>query len=274
MSTSSQDKTGTAAASVEPVEDAKAESTTTVTPSTILVANDNGAAKRPEECADAPAAKRLRHGTNDTKDDDTKQDDDEPVMIDLCDQLGLKAGDRLEVEWQLVLDGEEDDDSVTNSGDDDDEEEEEKEGKTTTKWWGCSLLPHDGRYDDGVAVRTLEYDPSLPHYPEKTREDVIFLSHEIIINPSTQAEFRFRPEDVIQFNCEEETREAINGILMETLNKHSAKWAQLDRAQQGAIAAVIAQKKELLVEAIMSHSKSPIINADDMKEILQGVMRK
>jgi hypothetical protein len=230
------------------------------------VASANAAKKHPEECDEAPSAKRLRRGAGDTN-DDTKQD--ETVMIDLCDQLGLKAGDRLEVEWQLLMDpdSEEDEASATTN-------EEEEEEKTTTKWWGCSLLPHDGRYEDGVAVRTLEYDPSLPHYPDKTQEDVVFLSHEIVINPVSQAEFRFRPEGVVQFSNEEEAREAINGILMETLNKHSAKWATLDRAQQGVIAAGVAKKKELLVEAIMSHSKSPIINADDMKEILQGIMQK
>jgi hypothetical protein len=260
MNTSPHGTTGTASA---PSEDSK-ETTTTAAPSTS-VASANAADKHPNDCDEAPSAKRLRRGTDDSK-DDTK---DVPVMIDLCDHLGLKAGDRLEVEWELLMDpdGEEDEASATTN-------EEEEEEKTTTTWWGCSLLPHDGRYEDGVAVRTLEYDPLLPHYPEKTREDVVFLSHEIVINPVSQAEFRFRPEGGIQFNSEEGAREAINGILMETLNKHSAKWELLDRAQQGVIAAGIAKKKELLIEAIMSHSKSPIINADDMKEILQGVMQK
>ena len=184
-------------------------------------------------------------------------EDDE--VLDICTQLGLQDGDRLEVEWQL------------------EEPASEANGNKVTminKWWGCKLLPHDGTTEEGVAVRQLEYDP-YPEggFPESSVEAAIFLSHEIVISPESHAEFRFRPEGLVQFNNEEETREAINGILMSTLEKHSGTWKQLDRAAQARIADGIAQKKEQLVEAIMNHSKSAVIGGEDMKAILQGIMQ-
>lgn len=200
-----------------------------------------------------------------TQEDEANSDDKEnnnggEEIFDVCLKLGLKGGERLEVEWQL-----EEPASEANGG----------RPKLVNKWWGCKLMPHDGKTEDSVAVRQLEYDP-YPEggFPESSVEEVIFLSHEIIMAPDTQAEFKFRPEGVIQFNNEEETREAINGILMTTLDKHSGAWKQLDRAQQARIADGIAQKKELLVEAIMNHSKSAVIGGEDMKEILQGIMQK
>ena len=189
--------------------------------------------------------------------DDANNDTEE--IVDVCLKIGLKGGERLEVEWQL----------------EEPSPEENGEPKTVNKWWGCKLLPHDGRTVDGVAVRVLDYDP----YPEggfmeRSLEEVIFLSHDICISPESHAEFRFRPEGVVQFSNEEETREAINGILMSTLDKHAGMWKSLDRAQQARIADGIAQKKEQLVEAIMTHSKSSVIGGDDMKEILQGIMQR
>lgn len=200
------------------------------------------------------------------KEDDDKENDshhqptsEEEEVLDVCVKLGLKGGERLEVEWQL-----EEPASEANGG----------KPQTVNKWWGCRLMPHDGKTEDGVAVRQLEYDP-YPEggFPDPAVEDAIFLSHDILISPESHAEFRFRPEGVVQFNNEEETREAINGILMSTLNKHSEAWKNLDRAAQARIADGIAQKKEQLVEAIMNHSKSAVIGGEDMKEILQGIMQ-
>lgn len=200
------------------------------------------------------------------KEGDDKENDshhqptsEEEEVLDVCVKLGLKGGERLEVEWQL-----EEPASEANGG----------KPQMVNKWWGCRLMPHNGKTEDGVAVRQLEYDP-YPEggFPDSSVEDAIFLSHDILISPESHAEFRFRPEGVVQFNNEEETREAINGILMSTLNKHSEAWKNLDRAAQARIADGIAQKKEQLVEAIMNHSKSAVIGGEDMKEILQGIMQ-
>ena len=206
------------------------------------------------------AAETVAAKEDEANSDDKENNNGGEEIFDVCLKLGLKGGERLEVEWQL-----EEPASEANGG----------RPKLVNKWWGCKLMPHDGKTEDGVAVRQLEYDP-YPEggFPESSVEEVIFLSHEIIMAPDTQAEFKFRPEGVIQFNNEEETREAINGILMTTLDKHSGAWKQLDRAQQARIADGIAQKKELLVEAIMNHSKSAVIGGEDMKEILQGIMQK
>lgn len=202
-----------------------------------------------------PTSKRSR-----TTAEENDDEEEEPTeTVDLAVQLGFKNGDRLQVEWELV-----DPDAEDNNG----------EEQMTTRWWGCTLLPHDGRTEDTVAIRTLDYDP-YPQggFPERSQEDVIFLSHEILISPETHAEFRYRPEGVIQFNNEEETRGAINEILMDAMKKHAGTWNTLTPAQQASIAEGIAQKKEQLVEAIMSHDKSPIIGPDDMQEILAGIMR-
>ena len=218
------------------------------------------AAATPKEEEGKPKAVETAAKKEEEDNSDDKENNNSEEILDICLQLGLKDGERLEVEWQL-----EEPASEANGG----------RPKLVNKWWGCKLMPHDGKTEDGVAVRQLEYDP-YPEggFPESSLEEVIFLSHEIIMAPDSQAEFKFRPEGVIQFNNEEETREAINGILMTTLDKHSGAWKQLDRAQQARIADGIAQKKELLVEAIMNHSKSAVIGGEDMKEILQGIMQQ
>ena len=114
----------------------------------------------------------------------------------------------------------------------------------------------------------------MTHFAERSQEEVVFLTHDIIISPGSHAEFRYRPEGLVTFSGEEETREAINRILMSAFEKHSASWNMLDRAQQLKIASGIAKKKEELIQAIMSHSKSPVIGAEEMQEICQGVMAK
>jgi len=137
------------------------------------------------------------------------------------------------------------------------------------------LLPREGKSDDGVKIRTLEYDPDVANgFTEKSLEEVIFLSHDLIISPGNEAEFKYRPEEVMTFASEEETREAINNILQSVMTKHASTFQKLARDQQNKLAYTIAQKKEQLIEAIMSHDKSPVIGPDDMQEMLKGIMSR
>ena len=229
---------------------AKEKETATKTP------RDPAASKEDDDDDDTkePPAKRSR-GEEETKENEEEEAPTE--VVDLAVQLGIKDGDRLEVEWEIV------------------ETDENGRENMVTRWWGCQLQPWDGKVEDSVAVRILKYD-AYPQggFPEPTGEPVIFLSHEIIVSADgSLAEFRFRLEGVVQFNNEEETREAVNTILMDAMKKHSGTWSALTPAQQRNIADGIAQKKEQLIEAIQNYDKSPVIGAEDMKEILSGLMR-
>lgn len=61
----------------------------------------------------------------------TKTDDKQP--LDLAVMFGLKEGDRLEVEWEI----------------------DHEDGKKEVHWWGATLLKHDGRTEDTVAIRQV-----------------------------------------------------------------------------------------------------------------------
>ncbi|CAB9508966.1 expressed unknown protein [Seminavis robusta] len=185
---------------------------------------------------------------NDDEEEEAQEEVQEEAQgEDLCQQMGLLDGSRLEVEWQLVND----DDSMT------------------TRWWGCKLLPHDGRVEDGVAVRVLEYDALEPHYPEPSREDVLFLSSEILISPESQAEFKYRVKDVVVGLTNDQTREFVTNILMQAFNRQQASFPQMDRATQGALAESFCRKKEALLDALAAHNNGPIITADRIREIMR-----
>ena len=160
----------------------------------------------------------------------------------------FKPGDRLEVQWEV-----------------------EDEGDVVTRWWGATLEAHDGRTEDSVAIRVLDYDP-FPEkgFPERSREDVIFLGNDLLVSPDSQTQLTFRregdSEPVVWYN-EGGLNEQLNKILMGALDNHKAAWNGLDPAQQAVIAEKIKHKKEKLMEVL--RDQKSVITPSGIKDILQ-----
>uniref|UniRef100_A0A7S2V7Q8 Uncharacterized protein n=1 Tax=Entomoneis paludosa TaxID=265537 RepID=A0A7S2V7Q8_9STRA len=177
-------------------------------------------------------------------------------VLDLAVSLGYKDGDRIEVEWDV-----EDDHNVA------------------TRWWGATLLPHDGRYhsdEENVAIRTLHYDP----YPEggfleSSKEDVIFLSPNLLADPTTREPLNYRrqgsEEELVVEANESSLEGAVNAILQGALAKNQAAWNTMTPAQQAQIASKIAQKKEKLVSLLMQQ-ETKTVTGTDMNAILAQTM--
>ena len=149
------------------------------------------------------------------------------AIVDLCP---LRPGDRIEVKWDLHVDvpvdaGSNDatgtgtnDGSSNNNNSHKTPVKQAVQTKTITLWWGAFLLPPDGRThlltDDGgdvgsspvptpkkpadaatVPVRSLDYD-AMPHYgfPDRSLEDVVFLSDHTLLNMSSGTRAHYRKE--------------------------------------------------------------------------------
>jgi hypothetical protein len=209
---------------------------------------------------------------NDAKDDEVKNEGGE--VLDFARTLGLVDGDRLQVKWEIVQ----------NDGNGNDEN---AEAATVTHWWTATLLPHDGRVvDENVAIRTLDYDPYPDGgFPERSREDVVFLGPNLLVDPVTRDDLRFRrlgeTHDIEDDDEEDETdlcmdggREDLERIVNETLAaalaKQSAKWQALSVAQQSHIASVIAEKKEALLTLLEQHQG--VITGPVMQQLLAQAM--
>lgn len=166
--------------------------------------------------------------------------------LDLAVTLGFKDGDRLEVEWEIENDN----------------------GETTVHWWGATLLEHDGRTEDSVAIRQLKYDPHQSF--ESSVEDVIFLGSNLLVSPDSQNQLTFRREgeEEVQWYNEGDLNESLNKILMTAMSKNSEAWKTLSPARQAMIAEKIASKKEKLIEALRGH------NGIITSETIQDVMAK
>jgi len=191
-------------------------------------------------------------------------------VLDLALTMGIKAGDRLEVEWEI--------------GDAEGKEDED----VTTRWWGATLLEHDGKTEEeGVAIRVLEYD-ALPElgFPEKSREEVIFISHDVLVNYETQDQLPFRllsdDDSAVFWVRGEEIGELVNTILQSAMSKTAGGFNGLPRAQQALVAEKIAAKKEKLVELLQNHIKEirettgnrGVVTAEDAQRLLAQAMRE
>jgi hypothetical protein len=179
----------------------------------------------------------------------------EEDVLDLAHHLKLQPGDRLEVEWTV--------------GDEEDE-------KMTTRWWGATLLEHDGRTEDRVCIRTLEYDAFPPLFPEKSKEDVIFLGRDIIVEPVSQEELHFRREGDVTPEVwlgRSQVEEVVNATLMNAMQKNSKAWKALSTAQQAMIACSIASKKEKLLELLMAH-EGRVVTPGDMNSLLAQTLEE
>jgi hypothetical protein len=173
-------------------------------------------------------------------------------VMDRAVELGLKEGDRIEVEWEVGTDG-----------------------NATNRWWGGTLLKHDGRTADDVAIRVIEYDP-YPEggFPEKSQEDVMFAAPYILLDPSTGEELHFRREGeeaAVTFNEED-----LDVMLMNVFQKHGPAFSKLSAAQQANTADIIAQGKERLLAAITSRWQAQpgkVITSEEVPEILEQAFR-
>lgn len=165
--------------------------------------------------------------------------------LDLAVTLGYKDGDRIEVEWEIENDNED----------------------KTVHWWGATLLKHDGRTEDSVAIRQLLYDPYKDF--ESSKEDVIFLGDDLLVSPDSQNQLKFRREgeDEVTWYNEGDLNQKLNTILMGALTKNETAWKILPPARQALIASKIASKKEKLIEALRDHDG--VITSDTIQEVMQ-----
>ena len=108
--------------------------------------------------------------SSDTSDDE-RIDSSSKAALDLAMTLSFKAGDRLEVQWEI-----------------------EKKGKTEVHWWGATLLEYDGRTMEEVAIRHILYDAYPELGFETCQDDVVFLGDDLIVSPDSQTQLKFRRE--------------------------------------------------------------------------------
>jgi len=272
------------------------------------------------------------------------------TIVDIAESIRLKAGDRIEVQWEIHNDKDKDnsnnnnnngkkeeeeigvvvtaaatkDDGNTNekntttTTNDDDDEKEKDDGNSndddetnndnvvvTLHWWKATLLEHDGRTLDSVAIRNLLYDarPDLG-FPEPSLEDVIFMGHDVLINSedvvndegsddpdaliavSHRMPFRrcgdinnegegegyvarVRGENEIIFTNDDELEDILHTVLMGNFQKHQDKWKHLSAAQHAIIASTMKKKKDKLFTLIKEEVKhNKVITADSVKEML------
>jgi hypothetical protein len=206
--------------------------------------------------AEEGVAKRksdVEQDTTESKRVCTTNDNDKEVL-DIATMLGYKPGDRFVVQWEVHSD-----------------ESEDKE--PTTRWWGATLLEHDGRTEDSVAIRVLDYDPYTEGgFPERSEEDVIFLGKDTLVNPVTQDEMTYRPEgDEAVWLGREDVEGVVNATLEKAFQKNSQAWKSMSSAQQAVIAGTIAEKKEKLLDLLLAQPNG-VITSNDMKSILTKTM--
>lgn len=204
---------------------------TTEKPESPAAGQDDSLKRRaPEEedAASSPAEKRAKT----------------EAPLDLAVTLGYKDGDRVEVEWEIENDN----------------------GETTVHWWGATLLSHDGRTEDSVAIRQLKYDPHQKF--ESSVEDVIFLGSNLLVSPDSQNQLTFRREgeEEVQWYNEGDLNESLNNILMTAMSKNSEAWKTLSPARQAMIAEKIASKKEKLIEALRGHNG--VITSETIQDVI------
>jgi hypothetical protein len=206
-----------------------------------------------------------------------QQEEEEVEVLDIAEKLHLKAGDRIEVLWQIGGGG-----SVDN---DDDDGNEESVAVVVDHWWGATLLPFDGQTtEDSVAIRVLEYDALPEHgFPDKSKEDVIFMGSDMLIDPDSQNELQYRMVAVdnddegssaIISLTENDIEGLVNAVLEKAMAKVSGKFTNLPRSQQANFADLIAKKKEKLVGLLVAQSRKTTestgkpLSARDMQELL------
>ena len=125
-------------------------------------------------------------------------------IIDVAESVGLKTDSRIEVLWDLTFDGnEQDENNNNNKSHDDGGGSNNCTPSAETRWWGGKIQDYDGRtynIDDNendhviVPIRSIDYDPYPPSFPDRSIEDVCFLSNHSILNLSSMSRSFWRME--------------------------------------------------------------------------------
>eukprot|EP00550_Attheya_septentrionalis_P000255 CAMPEP_0198291760 /NCGR_PEP_ID=MMETSP1449-20131203/9179_1 /TAXON_ID=420275 /ORGANISM="Attheya septentrionalis, Strain CCMP2084" /LENGTH=289 /DNA_ID=CAMNT_0043990441 /DNA_START=53 /DNA_END=922 /DNA_ORIENTATION=- len=216
-------------------------------------------------------------------------------VSDVCETVELKPGDRVQVMWEVHMDNID-------------------ESSSHKHWWTGTLLSKDGRTHELVAddddvddkpvvvpIRTLDYDP-YPQggFPERSLEDVCFLSEHSILNVSSGSNAYYRKEgdnweptddyeDRIMEAVEADTAEAESQLMsgngatkeesmrfiLDTVLQASlastgghTKMQHMNPAQRLAVAEKIATAKERLLERIMQHDGGGEITAETVRTFM------
>jgi len=170
-------------------------------------------------------------------------------VVDIGESLNLKPGSRLQVQWDLHFDS--------------DEAVETKQ----TRWWGGTLLQPDGRtheLQDGedrvvVPIRVIDYDPYVEGgFPDRSLEDVCFLSHHSLLNVASDSRAYWRREDDAwepSEDIDEEERKIMSteehgsddDISVSSTSKEDALVVILDAVLQNALqkAGIVEKMKKL-----------------------------
>mmetsp|Transcript_40040 Transcript_40040/g.48800 ORF Transcript_40040/g.48800 Transcript_40040/m.48800 type:complete len:328 (+) Transcript_40040:181-1164(+) len=253
--------------------------------------NDDGDSNsQPQPTTDTvPPLKKQRTDERDKRpqDSEKKESEDDELMVDVCEAIGLKANTRIEVKWDLIM-------------------EESNALETETRWWGAKLLPHDGRMhtlsevdglgDDTVTVplRVLDYDPYVAGgFTERSTAEVAFLNNHLLFEIATETHLSFRAEGsdwevdenaeadddtVISASSdggkEEGLRSMIEAILQSAFvaSGCSNKMETLSAAQQCFMAEKIRVTKESLINKMMkriNEEDAGVITADCVKQCMQ-----
>jgi hypothetical protein len=223
----------------------KKEGTEATLPSTV------GSEENQQNNGEGQTNDDRKRPAHDDEDDNAKRTRIEDPTAD----LGLKPGDRVQVQWDLTDDATE---------------------LSETRWWGATLLEHDGRTSvDGYAIRVLDYDPfPAGGFPDHSLESVVFVNEITLLNPETSEPMQWRKEgeeEVVALG-EDDLREDLNGMLVGILDKHNALWKRLDAAKQAEMAEKIAKGKENIIDAFRKRwatDNNKIISAADIPSILE-----
>jgi len=216
-------------------------------------------------------------------------------VIDIAEAINLEPGARLQVQWDLHFDG--------------DEAVEMKQ----TKWWGGTLLQPDGRtheLHDGedrvtVPIRVIDYDPYVEGgFPDRSFEDVCFLSDHSLLNVASDSRAYWRREDDVWEPCgdmDEEERKIMSTehlsddeisvsstskedaltILLDTVLQNALqkagiaeKMKKLDAFQQRVMAEKISRAKQKLTDKLLEQLASDDGNDNENKVGLETVVTK
>mmetsp|Transcript_26285 Transcript_26285/g.39414 ORF Transcript_26285/g.39414 Transcript_26285/m.39414 type:complete len:310 (+) Transcript_26285:83-1012(+) len=290
-----------------------------------MMSKNNGVdtSKRPSdtECGNPGQTKKTRReeaalveSTGGANSDALESDKSDKVVLDIADAIGLTQPNiRIEVRWDLSYDvddnGADDGHRVATSTDN-----KESGDKSVTKvWWGGILQKADDRtykIQDGndevtVPIHSIDYDPYPPEFPNRSTEDVCFLSNHSLLNiesntktcwrlmgstwePSTdddaegeashescQLEGREEEDDEISVTStseEEGLRTVLDNVLKLALQSSGVmeKMKTMERTQQSIMADKIARTKENLISKLLEKLNE---NNDENSHNTNGVGR-
>eukprot|EP00978_Attheya_sp_CCMP212_P031983 scaffold122884_cov51-Attheya_sp.AAC.2 len=231
----------------------------------------------------------------------------EPVS-DVCEMVELKLGDRVQVMWEVHMDN--------IIGENPDAAAAAAVGASSSHkhWWTATLLLKDDRTHELVAddddvddkpvvvpIRTLDYDP-YPQggFPERSLEDVCFLSEHSILNVSSESNAYYRKEgdnweptddyeerimEAVEADTAEAESQLVSGngankeesmrFILDTVLQASlastgghTKMQHMNPAQRLAVAEKIATAKERLLERIMQHDGDGVITAETVRTFM------